>query len=152
MAWQFYGFMHPEFNRHVHGIAGGKQVCGPLPKKRWVATPGDPNRYKVKGRTSKATMTARPRSSDSAMVHKAAEYARWLAARDGIALPDKAACVFWALAYPHGEKPDRRIRAVKFGTVEITLPNWDWCPVCFEHVDGDETPTFPTQIELAAVA
>ena len=145
MAWQFYGFMHPDFNRYV-GIRGGGQPHGPLPKKRWVATAGDPKRHKVKGRTSKATMTARHRSSDSAMEDKAVQYARWLAARDGIALPDKAPCVLWAVL----DNGERRIRLVKFGTVEIALPNWDWCPVWFEHVDGDDMPVFPTQIELAA--
>jgi hypothetical protein len=57
---------------------------------------------------------------------QARDYARWLAARDGVALPDdRWPVIDWAKV-----GKSRRARAVTFrdrnGAVTINIPNWDW--------------------------
>jgi hypothetical protein len=100
-------------------------------------------------------------------------YARWLAARDGIALPTSRPRVEWSgVNTLRGSKWifERRIRAVSWGREEsvfnkrkdgrrgawshnafvadvtVPIPNWDWAPQVF-----DETPAL-VPVSHAAVA
>lgn len=68
MAWQFYGFIEH------YGIHG------PLPRKRWLARKGE--RYKL------TRKSPGPRPCSPAADAQAEAYARWLAARDGVAIPE----------------------------------------------------------------
>jgi hypothetical protein len=52
--------------------------------------------------------------------YRAIEYARWLAQRDGIKLPD----VGPEVRREYGAAPN----AVRFGGVVIAIPNHDWTP------------------------
>ncbi len=65
----------------------------------------------------------RGRRNRDSQEHRAVEYARWLAQRDGATLPSAEAriTVAWRKA------PDGRQRpcAVTFGAVRIALPHWD---------------------------
>jgi hypothetical protein len=90
----------------------------------------------------------------------AIDYARWLATRDGIALPTSRPRVEWSSVFnPETGKNERRIRAVSWGhetqvynkrkdgrrgawshtafvaEVSIVIPHWSWQPQVF-----DETP------------
>lgn len=49
----------------------------------------------------------------------AGDYAQWLAARDGIAIPAHGQRVIWK-----GDRP----RAVTYDDVSILIPHWDWSP------------------------
>lgn len=53
--------------------------------------------------------------------YRATEYARWIAQRDGVALPNVPGRVDWSRA------PDLQWRpcAVWFGAVRIAIPHWD---------------------------
>ena len=63
--------------------------------------------------------------------YRAIEYARWLAQRDGIALPDAKPEVKY-------ESPRGGASAVRFGAVQIDIPNHDWEPrVVAEYVNDD---------------
>jgi hypothetical protein len=98
-------------------------------------------------------------------------YARWLAARDGIALPTSRPRVEWSSVFnPETNKNERRIRAVSWGREEsvfntrkdgrrgawshnafvadvtVVIPNWSWQPQVF-----DETPAL-VPVSHAAVA
>lgn len=66
--------------------------------------------------------------------YRATEYARWIAQRDGLTLPDVPGRVDWNRA------PDkaRRPCAVWFGAVRVTIPHWDYVerpPVVEYEVD-----------------
>lgn len=52
--------------------------------------------------------------------HRAVEYARWIAQRDGVALPDVPGQTQWDRA----PNRDWRPCAVTFGAVRIAIPNW----------------------------
>src|SRR4051812_1442252 len=83
MAWQFVGFMtHPE-------------IHGPLPRKRWRALASCGVAYRMRRKHSTKVTKAR-RGGKEAYEATAREYCRWLAARDGIALPsDFRETVVW---------------------------------------------------------
>jgi hypothetical protein len=96
-----------------------------MPLKRWIA---DGKRHKLHYRAPK-----RPKvtpTTDSQFERKAADYARWLAKRDGIVLPNTySVSVIWSgVSANNASRWERRIRAVTFGTVTIDLPNWDFIP------------------------
>lgn len=133
MAWQYSlsREANPTASRfHYPRIAWNKDLYGPFVDRRWIKTPADKRHKVAKGKRTN-TATRGPRSSDKDMACKAIEYARWLAARDGVALPDGDCTVCWALV-EHAPKPENRISAVVFNgsfpRVRIDLPNWDWCP------------------------
>jgi hypothetical protein len=63
--------------------------------------------------------------------YRAIEYARWLAQRDGVALPDAKPWVKY-------ESRSGGASAVKFGDVQIDIPNHDWEPrVTVEFASDD---------------
>jgi hypothetical protein len=100
----------------------------------------------------------------------AINYARWLAARDGIALPTSKPRVDWSWVYIQATgKNERRIRGVSWGhekdvyntrkdgrrgawshrifvaDVTVAIPNWDWRPEVF-----DESSPRPVVAERAS--
>jgi hypothetical protein len=56
---------------------------------------------------------------------RAVAYGEWLAKRDQVELPAGAAKVIWDVVTARGRR-EQRIRAVKFGELQIELPSWDW--------------------------
>jgi hypothetical protein len=119
--WKFYD----AFTQRSEGY---QPQQGPMPLKRWIA---DGKRHKLHYRAPK-----RPKvtpTTDSQFERKAADYARWLAKRDGIVLPNTYnVSVIWSGVNAKRSTGrtfwDKRIRAVKFGDVTIDLPNWDFIP------------------------
>lgn len=84
-------------------------------------------------------------TSNETFARKATEYARWLAARDSINLPDKRVTVHWSSVTSNARVAGKRaayesrVRAVSFGDTTITLPNWDWQPQePIEEIVGDD--------------
>lgn len=144
MAWIVYGFMHG----HGEGTKRSPIVYGPLPRKRWVAMPGE-RKHRVKrggdaltGRASVKDYTA----------ERADLYARWLAQRDGVTIPDrcKGLPVWSSVIVPDKARPEPRVCAVVFRAlangysstetagpdpVTINIPNWDWVPQMTECTD-----------------
>lgn len=100
-----------------------KETQGPMPCKRWQP---DGKRHRMSYRVPQ--ITKGPRSTDNQMQTKARDYAAWLAKRDGIELPTWTCTCIWSGVTVNG-KWDRRISAVRFGTVLIELPNWDFVAV-----------------------
>lgn len=86
----------------------------------------EPNRYR------KPRRKVGPRSHGPSPEHQAVIYARWLAAREGIRLPENPASpvtVIWSgVTSKRRAVWERRIQAVAFGLVKVPLPNWDWQP------------------------
>jgi hypothetical protein len=127
MAWKVYGFMEGQ-DGNPRFKSRGATVYGPLPRKRWVPTKGDKKRRIAVTNAFKVA----PFDKDD-QARKGIEYARWLAARDGVALPDGSVVACWAhVTLPTG-KLQSRISCVTFGTglprVRIDIPNWDFVPV-----------------------
>ena len=136
MAWHFYSF----FEHHL--------THGPLPEKRWIPAATD-KRHKVR-HSSKVSRAACTESADRMNERHAIEYARWLAGRDGISIPqDAAPRVDWSEVRELTGKSRKRARAVEFGrdvtertghgrnaytshrwdvAVRIEIPNWDFVP------------------------
>lgn len=123
MAWKVYGFMEG----HGDGTKHSPYVYGPLPCKRWIKAPGDKKRRIAVTNGTKAAIWSR---DDQA--RKGIEYARWLAARDGITLPDGTITPCWATVDLPTGKTQARISCVTFGTntprVRIDIPNWNFVP------------------------
>ena len=87
-----------------------------------------------------------PSSTKDYTARKAGEYARWLAQRDGVAIPHDAECVaHWgSVDVPGKAKPEPRVFAVTFHAyrshshrnhsglgeemARIAIPHWDWVP------------------------
>ncbi len=119
MAWIVYDAMP--------GTDGRNGQYGPLPCKRWIATPGE--KYKLRNRP--AGPKASSISSDDA---KAVAYARWIASRDGTQLPDDAKPTVHLSGVTVAGRWAKRARAVSFTggngsyPVSILLPNWDFVP------------------------
>ena len=66
--------------------------------------------------------------------YRAAEYARWIAQRDGLTLPDVPGRVDWNRAPGQEWRPC----AVWFGAVRVAIPHWDYVerpPVVEYEVD-----------------
>ena len=82
--WKFY-------DAFAGGRVGYKETAGPMPRKRWVR---DGKKHRLSYRAPKHPPD--PATSDTTMERKAAEYARWLARRDGKTLPDGRVCVHWS--------------------------------------------------------
>lgn len=137
--WIVYGFMQAD-------------VQGPLPKKRWVKHPSDPKRHKL------ARRPTGPRPQGPSVEDQAERYARWLAARDGIAIPADtiARAQYAGVDVPDGKGRTRHQsrpfmvqfckaapaarwgeRRVGDAMVTIELPNWDWVP---EMTEQNESP------------
>lgn len=113
---------------------------------REIAGPGATVERKRKPRArSTLVATPRPRDSKAHASAQAVEYAKWLAARDRIALPDGfiVGRVLWANVLRDDGKLEPRPFRVTLGTMvessnkarlifspaaEIDLPNWDWQP------------------------
>jgi hypothetical protein len=149
MAWHVYGAMHGRDARKGFPI-----IYGPLPIKRWVPSPTD-RKHRVK-RGAKDSATGRA-SVKEYTAERAEPYARWLAQRDGVAVPDgcKGAPVWSSVGVAGKLRPEPRVRAVEFRAlraawssetvgpvlVTIAIPHWDWVPVMTE---GEE------QIKVAA--
>lgn len=124
MAWKVYGFMEG----HGEGTKRSPYVYGPLPRKRWIKAPGDKKRRLAVTNGTKAALFTK---EDQA--RKGIEYARWLAARDGIALPAGAVTACTAEVKLLDGKIQKRISCVTFGTyaprVRIDIPNWNFVPL-----------------------
>ena len=45
--------------------------------------------------------------------------------------------------------PQRRIKAVYFGDVQVPIPHWDWQPVCLAEPD-DARPPVRESVPVAA--
>jgi hypothetical protein len=69
----------------------------------------------------------RQKGDDAALEVQAADYAKWVANRDGITLPSSVPAVPIWKATRNGTK-QKRISAVSFGDVLVNIPNWDWTP------------------------
>jgi hypothetical protein len=97
------------------------KVYGPMPVKHWVK---DGKRHRVSSKpTNGLKKIARDKSEDSRL---AVEYAIWLAARDGIALP---AGTYGRAEFVYVDAVKQlRPCFVRFGSVTIELPNYDWVP------------------------
>jgi hypothetical protein len=146
MAWQVYGAMHGRDARKGFPI-----VYGPLPCKRWEAAPSD-RKYRVK---RGATESLSGRASVKEYTAERAElYARWLAQRDGVAIPAgcKVAVCWSSVDVPGKARPEPRVYAVTWTkhdwstrnghTAEllltIAIPHWDWVPQmteCAEQIN-----------------
>jgi hypothetical protein len=97
------------------------KIHGPMPVKHWVK---DGKRHRVSSKpTNGLKKIARDKSEDSRL---AVEYAIWLAARDGITLPEESYGRA-EFAYVDAAKQSRPC-SVRFGTVTIALPNFNWVP------------------------
>lgn len=131
MAWKVTDFMHsPDPTRHH------KVPMGPLPVKLWVRVAGE----KIRRTKNTVPKADRPVFGDTEQTLKAIEYARWLAQRDGMALPEWGATrVQWDFVpVPGKSKPEERARGVWFTIGEqgasgwrmdlVEIPNWDWTP------------------------
>lgn len=127
MAWKVYGFMEGQ-DGNPRFKSRGATVYGPLPRKRWIAMPGE-----KRPRAKKVTMGSTRGTFDrDEQARKGIEYARWLASRDGIALPEGSACAIWAdVTLPTG-KTQMRVSCVMFygkpDKVRIDIPNWNFIP------------------------
>lgn len=137
MAWQVYGFMHG----YGEGTKRSPAVYGPLPRKRWVAAPGD-RKHRVK--RAKDSLAGRANAKEYTS-ERADLYARWLAQRDGVTIPDRCCgvAVWSSVGVPGKPRPEPRVRAVQFherrsewssevhgpALVTIAIPHWDWVPV-----------------------
>jgi hypothetical protein len=142
MAWKVYGAMHGR-----DAQTGFPIVYGPLPRKRWVPAPGD-RKHRVK-RGAAGSVTGRA-SVKEYTAERAEIYARWLAQRDGVAIPndyDKVAAVWSSVGVPGKPRPEPRVCAVTWTKHEwsardghtttellrIAIPNWDWVPFMTEE-------------------
>src|SRR5258708_4271179 len=111
MAWKVYGFMEGQ-DGNPRFKSRGATVYGPLPRKRWVRDIPH-KRHKVKHKaTNGSTRSTFDRDEQA---RKGIEYARWLAARDGVALPDGSVCACWASIYLPSGKVQSRVSCVTFG-------------------------------------
>jgi hypothetical protein len=143
--WKVYGFMEGKEGNSRYPNRD-LPVYGPLPRKRWVPVKGE--RYRKVFKQTKAHQGNAPRSTKDYTAEKAAQYAAWLASRDGRVIPEGVASfVVWdSVMVPGKDKPEQRVRAVEYaeakasyvhgswvrGPVQLTvaIPNWDWVPVC----------------------
>ena len=66
---------------------------------------------------------------------QAIDYARWLAARDGVALSGDGR-VEWSHVTIDGKRA-KRARVVHFGAQSVWIPNWDFVPTCEETNEND---------------
>jgi hypothetical protein len=121
-------------------------VYGPLPVKVWVRVKGE--RHRKAFRQTKAHQGNAPRSAKDYTAARAELYARWLAQRDGVLIPDDCIGVpVWdTVDIPGKPKPELRVHSVVFkrkypnGRVDpsdtravIAIPHWDWVPTCTEE-------------------
>jgi hypothetical protein len=134
MAWKVFGFMN---GRDKSGKIPA--IFGPLPCKRWIDA----------GEKTPKVKAAKPAFGKGVFdkadqERKAVEYARWLARRDGKALPEGSACAIWAtVTIPNQRKLENRVSAVMFhakrenavaykaayvASERIDIPNWDFVP------------------------
>ena len=123
MAWKVYGCMH---GRDKGGKAD-PAIYGPLPVKVWVKRPGE-KRPRVK--KAKVKAESRGRFDKDDQDRKAVQYARWLAARDGVALPEGSITTVWAeVLLPSGKiqlRPSCVMFNGAFPRVRIDIPNWNF--------------------------
>lgn len=156
MTWQVYGVMHgrdADPKRHVAAI------YGPLPRKRWVPSPID-RKHRVK--REKESLSGRATVKEYT-AERAEIYARWLAQRDGLTVPDRCRgiAVWSSVGVPGKPRPEPRVCAVVFralangysstethgpALLTIAIPNWDWVPVMTEETDA------PRSIAVYSVA
>jgi len=150
MSWKIVGHLNASGQTHAVRLPGATrttyvEVYGPHPRKLWVGP------HRVKGyRPHKPTLGPRP--SGPTVAYQAEVYARWLAARDSVAIPEDcvAKIITTELVSEHRVTPsgrpkrEERVTSVAFhkaresrhGTIEhatestvtIYLPNWDFDP------------------------
>ncbi len=133
MAWKVYGFMEGR-DGNPKKRSGEPTIYGPLPRKRWIPETGKRNKMP---RLPKINPKATGERAKDVTARMAVEYARWLAARDGVIIPaDTKGVALWA----HGKIEDR-VSAVAWhhaGTyaanrgsalARIDIPNWDFVPM-----------------------
>jgi hypothetical protein len=103
MAWKVIGFHNAIGDCHGKGYKEGYRAVffGPHPRKMWVKVQGERKPRKI---ASKSALTGRGTFDKADQERKACEYARWLARRDGVALPGDAknpayGKCFWNTAY-----------------------------------------------------
>lgn len=138
MAWIVYASLHGR-DATKHSPA----VYGPLPCKRWIAAPGE-RKHRVK-RGAKDSLSGRATVKEYT-AERAELYARWLAQRDGVTIPER--CRGIAVWSPLKVAGTPRVCAVAFralangysstetagpALVTIAIPNWDWVPVMTEE-------------------
>jgi hypothetical protein len=125
MAWQVYGAMDGQ-DGNSRFQSRMPTIYGPLPVKRWVKSATD-KRHKLSYKFS----FKRSGSEDANEYNsrRATEYARWLAKRDGISLPENRAVKVIRPPVTRTANTRRRISAVYFGDVCIPIPHWDWEPI-----------------------
>jgi hypothetical protein len=127
--WKVIGFMEGK-EGNARYPERDKPVYGPLPRKMWIPVAGE--KYKVRKPPAAPRTSCDWRSVDE---RRAVEYARWLAARDRLELPDEGRITaIWSKITTRAGKPSNRIRAITFTgnnayPVSIILPNWDFDPV-----------------------
>jgi len=126
-------------------------VHGPMPRKVWIA---DGKRQRISRKPTNGLKSAE--SPLDYNTRRAALYARWLAARDGVALPDDAiASVAFDTLHVNGKR-ERRAREVHFFEntstrwssqrgkliATIAIPHWDWTPAepVEELIEDDVLP------------
>jgi len=122
--WQVYDTMHPQYGGY-----------GPLPVKRWEREPkfklvGNrwiKNEYKLKYKTRIIHHSIE--TTDKYNERRAIEYAKWLAQRDGITIPDESVVqAEWTWFVSSYYKTRRRFwngtREVKKSTKRIKAVQW----------------------------
>jgi hypothetical protein len=110
-----------------------KVQFGPHPVKVWIREPGKRRKVKIKATNMLAAKAAR--ADDMTDRAKAAQYAFWLAKRDGIDLPPDAYAIpqFTTLQNPTTGKMEKRcmfvqMRVKQADLCRIGIPNWSWFP------------------------
>ena len=155
--WKVYGYCEP-FGYYKRG----REMHGPLPRKRWIPVAADRKHkmnYKAPKRISGGAEDAATYNS-----RRAVEYARWLAARDGIDVADLDGAAVLGFFEGQNGKTCRRFQSVDFfkpqnthfgrrvtrpaASVTIAIPHWDFDPVepVEEFVEISATPARRAQV------
>lgn len=125
-------------------------VFGPLACKRWER---DGQRYTIKHKVTPAWRDVRDAEAKRAAdLARAVKYARWLAARDGIVIPDdcEGVPITELVTVPDLKRPELRVCEVRFVRrfpnkrvdpsdvrAVIAIPHWDWVPVAVDETELD---------------
>lgn len=146
--WKVTGFMNGD-DGNAH-----KSVYGPLPVKHWVNVKGE-KRHKVRHRPSNGF--ARSGSAKEYTEQRAVLYAEWLAARDGLAVPEDCNGVaVWGVS----DEGSKRVRSVEWrkraniwgrdtrgaALLTVNIPHWDWVPKVTEETVEDGGTLFANSL------
>lgn len=142
MAWLVVDYMEGK-EGNTRFPARDLPVYGPLPVKRWVPQAGEKH-HRVKHKPTNGA--ARVGSAKDYTASRAELYARWLAARDGVVIPEntEGLPVWGSVDVPGKKAPEPRVIAVHFfsersywarqhegrgpALARIAIPHWDWVP------------------------